>query len=195
MQSARVVAAVAELGSLGVIDMKAVCRFLTAVFLSFSIVANAAGNQEVGPFVQQFYDWYIASAVNGQHKDPACEVALKKKPEVFGAELAHALRADIEAQSKSPHDLVGLDSDPFLNSQDPCEKYEVGAIAKNGATYSVEVFPVCEGQRSKKSRVVAVVAQVNGLWRFVNFKYSDQPGDLLQRLRLLKKERESWRTK
>jgi hypothetical protein len=75
-------------------------------------------------FVQDFYDWYVPKAF-GDHTGPAWDFALKYRKQAFSSELFRALQEDSDAQAKAT-DLVGLDFDPFLNSQDPCEQYEAG---------------------------------------------------------------------
>jgi hypothetical protein len=75
--------------------------------------------ESVRGFVQGFYDWYVPKALD--HKIfRAWDLALKTKSSVFSPELAQALREDSAAQDKAEKgELVGLDFDPFLNSQDP----------------------------------------------------------------------------
>ncbi len=138
-------------------------------------------------FVQTFYDWYVPIA-RASHQAPAWDLALKQKSTAFSAELARALREDSVAQSKSVGQIVGLDFDPFLNSQDPGNRYEVGGIANKGGTYWVDIFRKRSDTGIRNADVVAELTFKDGHWFFVNFHYP-KGADLLGILRLLREAR------
>lgn len=143
-------------------------------------------------FVRQFYDWYVPVA-NKDNPGPASDVALKYKSYVFSPVLFRALKEDSEASAKAKGDLVGLDFDPFLYSQDPDDRYGVGNATRDGGSYRVEVFGISSGKRRETPQVVAEVARRNGRWVFLNFYYVDsggKSGDLLSELRQLAKDRQ-----
>ena len=147
----------------------------------------AASSRE---FVQKFYASYVPKALAG-HTGPAWQFAIDKMSASFDGGLLGALKDDLAAQAQSSgDDIVGLDFDPFLNSQDPAERYEVGSARQEGTKYLVDVYPVMSGKRSKEPSVVPELAYENGHWLFVNFRY---PGDddLLTILGLMKADRES----
>jgi hypothetical protein len=152
--------------------------------------SSAKGEQEaVRAFVQQFYAWYVPRALEPRGGD-ASDLALKYKRQLFSAELFRALKDDSDAQAKVKGEIVGLDWDPFLNSQDPCSRYEVGSATRDWAgVYSVEVFGVCWGRRSDKPEVIAKVGREHGRIVFVNFS-AGRDGDLLAALRLSRQARE-----
>ena len=50
----------------------------------------------------------------------------------LSVETDRRLREDAKAQAKVKGEIVGLDSDPFLASYDPCERYEVGTVTQSG---------------------------------------------------------------
>jgi len=139
-------------------------------------------------FVQQFYDWYVPIAL-ADSEGPASGRALKQKGSDFIPELFRALKDDADAQAHA-EDIVGLDFDPFLDSQDPCERYEVGDVVHLGNLYKVQVFSVCSGIKSKKPDVIAELVSKNGLWVFTNFLYPEIHSDLLSILKSLRKDRE-----
>ncbi|HET6936477.1 MAG TPA: hypothetical protein VFI72_16665, partial [Candidatus Angelobacter sp.] len=97
-------------------------------------------------FVQGFYHWYVPLAHRENLKGPASDLALKHKASAFSARLHQALNADSEAQARSK-ELVGLDFDPFLNSQDPDPRYEVRAVKQAGEHCSAEVFGVSDSEK------------------------------------------------
>ena len=160
--------------------------------LPYSLQAQTKGSRGVSEplrsFVQGFYNWYVPRALS-DNAGPASELALKYKSSVFEPQLARALREDSAAQAKSPGEIVGLDFDPFLNSQDPAERYEVGRIARKGERYRADIYGVFSGQKRKKPDVVAELLEKNGRWFFVNFHYPED-GDLLTVLRLLRESRQ-----
>jgi hypothetical protein len=83
---------------------------------------------------------------------------------------------------------VGLDFDPFLGSQDPDSKYQVGDVRRAGATWLAKVYGVRGGRRSSRPDVTAEVGPgTNGLL-FVNFHYPDGL-DLLATLAELRRSR------
>ena len=134
-------------------------------------------------FVQDFYTRYMT-----QHMTE--ESVLAAKPSPLEPALARALKEDYDASAKSKDEIVGLDFDPFLNSQDPCERYEVGKVTMHGNDRAaVEVYGVCEGKRSPKPDVIADVIFVNGRWQFTNFEYPESHDDLRSVLKKLKADR------
>jgi hypothetical protein len=140
-------------------------------------------------FVQKFYDAYVPQAL-AEHTVPASQFAIDHMSASFEAGLLAALKDDAAAQAKSSDEIVGLDFDPFLNSQDPAERYEVGSATQDGSKYLVDVYPVMSGKRSQEPAVIAELVYENGHWLFVDFRY---PGsdDLLTVLTTLKASRES----
>jgi hypothetical protein len=123
-------------------------------------------------FVQGFYDWYVPMALKHGRVRPA-DRALKYKGSAFSPELAQALREDSEAQAKVKGELVGLDFDPFLNSQDPSERYVVGNITPKHDRYWVEIYSLTSGKKSAKPDVAPELMFKDGRWIFVNFHYGE----------------------
>ena len=158
--------------------------WLVLLFLPCTLAAQAEGRKEVSKspreFVQEFYKWYVPKALNSKITR-AWDVALRYKSGAFSHELAQLLREDSAAQAKC-EELVGIDFDPFLNTQDPANGYEVGEIKQNDKHYRADIYSVESGKRSEKSRVSADIVESEGHWVFVNFFYSDG-GDLLKILK------------
>jgi hypothetical protein len=88
----------------------------------------------------------------------------------MSVQLAKLLREDSVAQAACA-DLVGLDFDPFLNSQDPAPRYEVGGISRNEQTFRAEIYGMQSGRRSAKPSLSAEFRESDGHWFFVNFYY------------------------
>jgi hypothetical protein len=127
-------------------------------------------------FVQGFYDWYVPKVLK-EGSVRASDLALKYKGNSFDSHLSRQLREDSEAQTKVTGEIVGLDFDPFLNSQDPDERYVAGKVTLNGGRYWVEVYAVRPGMKSEKPVVMPELARKDGRWLFVNFHYpnSERP--------------------
>jgi len=134
--------------------------------------------------VQSFYTWYVPRARAATSGAPWM-LAVRARGALFAPAVVAALRRDSAASARHPEEVVGLDGDPFLNAQDPCERYVARRTVPNGQRFRVEV--VGQGGCGQHTRpdVVVEVARANGGWRFENFRYLDPPDDLLALLRRL----------
>ena len=142
-------------------------------------------------FVQEFYDWYAPGVVKASERGKQFD--WRSRASDFDPALVRALKEDEEAQAKAKGDIVGIDFDPFLNSQDPCVPYKARKVVQKGDHYLVEVDLECENVAAEKPTVTAEVMAKDGHWMFVNFRYPDpKPSgtDLLSTLQALKKDRE-----
>ena len=150
----------------------------------------ASPEADVKAFVQKFYDFYLPKALDENSSGPSSNYVIEKMSDILDPDLLAGLKEDAKAAADAPEgDEVGLDFDPFLDSQDPADRYEVKSVSKKGATYLVDVYCVTEGKLSDKPCVVPELVQDNGKWRFVNFDYPEG-GDLKTVLVQLKAERE-----
>jgi len=142
-------------------------------------------------FVQQFYNWYLPKAKD-EHSGRAGDIVLKYRSNSFSLELRKRLKEDSDAQAKS-EDLVGLDFDPFLNTQDPdFQRCTVGKVVVKTESYWAEVSCVFPGPNPSKSQIMAELISQQGRWLFVNFHYREdsKESDLLSILKGLRKERQ-----
>lgn len=153
----------------------------TAVYLSLVLLVapgislgQTSGSSEPAKACRQvaqgFYDWYVPIALK-EEEASASDIALRDKPSVFSPELVRALNEDSQAQQKADGDLVGLDFDPFLNSQDPAQHYVLRNVTVKGDKCMVEVHSEVTGRTSPKPDVVAELSLKSGRWLFVNFHY------------------------
>lgn len=139
-------------------------------------------------FVDGFYDLYLSKIVD-EDDMPSPYDAVEDEGRLFSPRLRRELKEDFDAQDASPDEIVGLDFDPFLNSQDPCDEYEVGDATRRGTAYWVPVYGICDGKKHDAPDLYAEVAPAgSGAWQFVNFHYPDG-GDLLGILKSLRAER------
>src|SRR6266498_3748301 len=88
--------------------------------------------------VQRFYNWYVPRAANPRGRDMIMQAATHG-PLRFDPELVRWLRIDSTARARAKDEIDGLDGDPFLNSQDPCDAYSAQSIMAVGAILRAEV--------------------------------------------------------
>src|SRR5665213_2174367 len=104
-----------------------------AAFGGLQLLNAQAPPSSARAFVTAFYKWYVPHALKDS-TEPTWHIALREKRYSFDSQLLQLLQADSAAQAKC-EDLVGLDFDPFLNSQDPAPRYKVGEIKSEGNSY------------------------------------------------------------
>ncbi|HXP75927.1 MAG TPA: hypothetical protein VN823_17420 [Stellaceae bacterium] len=170
--------------------MKRATLILLALFLLGAPAASAdeAGQKQAVAFVKKFYDWYVPIALKPDLKEDSSNVAIAKRGALFDPPLLKALKEDAEAARKSPGDIVGLDFDPFLNSQDPDDKYVVAEVSEKDGRYLVNVYGLRKGKREKDVSVVAELKPAKDSFVFTNFRYGAD-GDLVAVLKQLADDR------
>ena len=160
--------------------MRSVARKGCHSLLALLLLAGAFGAQAEVPasdhasaraFVEGFYRWYVPQAL-GDSASAAWVLALERRPTAFDGDLARLLRAESAAQARCA-ELVGIDFDPFLDTQDPADAYVVGEISRQGRHYWAPIFALQSGKRSDKPDVRVELSEHNGRWFFVHFHYPD----------------------
>jgi hypothetical protein len=165
----------------------------TAILFGFLLLsvsaagADEAGQKRAAAFAQKFYDWYVPVLLK-PGKGDASDVAIAKRGALFDPALLKALKEDAEAQAKTPDDIVGLDFDPFVNAQDPDDKYGVGRVTESDGLYLVEVYGSRKGKREAKPSVTVELKPVKDSFVFTNFRYGSD-GDLVTVLKQLADDR------
>ena len=178
----------------GAVGMKLGTRHPICIALAASVFATAprsANAQRTSPaadsvqrVVQSFYDWYVpfAQRYHGRAWMPALNYGRIR----FSRELTRALRQDSVAQARAGNEIDGLDGDPFLNAQDPCDRYTVRSAKQKTSMWLLEIVGSGGCARHSKPDVIAEVSAGHDTLTFVNFIYPDSTGgDLLSLLRLL----------
>ena len=162
--------------------------FLAALFLltqqpTYAAIDSARVARES---VARFYSWYVPAA----QKAGADMRALHDARWHFSPALVTALRADSAATEANPSEIVGLDMDPFLNAQDPCDRYAPIAVRRDGKTFLVDVRGSGGCASHREPDVTVRVAFSGATPVFVNFIYP-QPhnDDLLSVLKQLAADR------
>jgi hypothetical protein len=168
---------------------------LWIAFSSIGVYAQAAPpadkQNSCKAFVKSFYAWYLQKEAEADTKRVrVTDLVLKERPEAFDKELSLRLKEDSEAQAKVKDDIVGLDFDPIHGGQDNCPPYDFRKVVTKGDSCWVEIFtPRCP-PKSDKPDVVPELAERNGKWVFINFRYPRvSEDDLLTMLRKLREDR------
>jgi hypothetical protein len=150
-----------------------------------SVQARDEGLEDSGlRFVQSFYDWYTSLAASDEKTVSPLETALDARADSFDTTLLEALRRNLAAQKSSPEEVVGLDFDPFLNSQDSAEQYNVGEISNKNDRYFVTVYATGSAEKLKTPAVTAELQRKGDNWIFVDFHYGEE-SDLMSELKQL----------
>lgn len=163
---------------------------MAALTLSTSMGVNAQAKTSHQPclhFVQSFYSWYGPLAAKERRGPPSWIIGIRQRSSEFSPSLIKMLDDDWSATRKAK-ELVGLDYDPFVNSQDPSPPYKTGKVTQTDKTCSVEILGTPPAM-ANRADVIAELEYVNGSWSFVNFHYPDG-GDLISQLKLLRADRE-----
>jgi hypothetical protein len=102
------------------------------------------------------------------------------------------LKADAAAQKRAEGEIVGIDFDPFVGSQDPADHYEIRKIFLKGESCLVEVWRSSASEKPWKPDKPDVIAELSkryGQWRFKNFQYPEANSDLISQLALWREQR------
>ena len=159
---------------------KLLCRFVVLTMPCCVIARAQSGRESLKSpqeFVQSFYNWYGPVALSGKNP-PTWNSVLELKKQEFSPLLIRLLKEDAMAQSKC-NELMSFDFDPFLNTQEPAERYEVVASSQQGRTLKAEVYAVRFGKRGEKPEVVVKLAQQDGNFQIVNFLYPSNGTNLV----------------
>jgi hypothetical protein len=163
-----------------------------SLLLPAAAVAQAATQRsdsaEAVAFVATFYRWYTP-ITHRTTSGPAFVVALRSRRAAFTPALYRALEADADAQAKVKGDIVGLDFDPFLYSQDPCERYEPARAVRQRGGFRVTVVAICDGKLDADAAILVDVERQNTPWALANFADHEGMNDLRSTLRALAESR------
>ncbi|MCU1305747.1 MAG: hypothetical protein JWN45_442 [Acidobacteriaceae bacterium] len=170
---------------------KAVSSSLLLTAFVASAPAQAAPKAEAScrAAVQKFYDWYVPEVFR-EKQTWAAKSALESKEFAFSPELRKSLREDFAASAANKSEIVGLDFDPFLASQDPAHKYVVDKVLVKDGHCRADVYGVESGKKAKKPDVRPELQLRGKTWVFVDFHYPQENGSLLSILRELRKDRQ-----
>jgi len=112
--------------------------------------------------------------------------AATRGPLPFDSELVRWLRIDSTARARAKGEIDGLDGDPFLNAQDPCDAYTVQSIMGAGAVLHAAVRGHGGCEAHQKADVVVELGLKAGRWTVLEFRDPNRDNEgvipLLKRL-------------
>jgi hypothetical protein len=166
------------------------CSLLLTAFVASATAQAAPAKAEAScrATVQKFYDWYVPEVFR-EKQTWAANTALERKDFQFSPELRKSLKDDFAASAANANEVVGLDFDPFLASQDPAHKYSVEKVLVKDGRCRADVHSDESGKKAKKPDVIPELQLRGKSWVFVDFHYPQENGSLLSILRELKKDR------
>jgi len=143
-------------------------------------VAPVDSLQVVRAFAQRFYRWYVPIANDSTLRYPAYYRVLSVRSAMISKDLATALRSDSTlSSSKAEHE--GLTDDPFLQSQDPCERYDVDSVYRVQREFRARIRPMCATNAWQTSKPTLAIRSERGRLVIANVWY-DPRGDLISEL-------------
>ena len=168
---------------------------LVMLFLPLACSSQEIGHEQqivlAETFVSEFYISYQTRLkVHEKGNLPAWVNVAREEDSLLTSELARALSADYEEARQFSGVIAGLDFDPFLASQDPCDDYRVEEVDSVANGIRAKVYGDCTGAGERQPDVIAELVWVNGGFRFSNFHYPGLNTDLLTVLTLLRDARE-----
>jgi hypothetical protein len=119
--------------------------------------------------VQRFYDWYVPRAAKPGGRDVVMQAAAHG-PLPFAPELVRWLRIDSTARAKTPNEINGLDGDPYLNAQDPCDAYSARSVNASGKAFLVNVVGHGGCPAHSTPDIVVEIGRVDGRWTMLEFR-------------------------
>jgi hypothetical protein len=144
-------------------------------------------------FATEFFRWYVPLTQKMAGDGPPFRLAIEQRPTAFAPELLRALRIDAQAQAKAKGEIVGIDFDPFVGSQDPADHYSIRNAVEKDKLCTLEVWRDSTHDNAETPQHADAIAELGFAagWRFTNFKYPDVNADLLRTLALLRKGRDN----
>lgn len=131
-----------------------------------------------------FYAWYQAPA-DSADGGGSFRRAIEQRRGTFSTTLRAALEEDLAAAKADSEYIVGLDFDPFTASQDPCERYEPGAVTRRDSLVLIAVLEHCTSSTSRGAPLTLEMLNENGGWRIHDIAFADgtRLSQVLARLR------------
>jgi hypothetical protein len=147
--------------------------FVAAVTLCLGPTAHGqspvADQVAVQRLVQRFYDWYLPQVANPRGQDVMMKAATHG-PIPFDPELVRWMRIDSTARARAKGEIDGLDGDPILYAQDPCDAYTVKSVRTQGATFLVDVLGHGGCAAHAKPDVTVELTRRKGRWTITEFR-------------------------
>ena len=164
--------------------MKIKLIFLMAAILTANLPLTSFGqktaNKEANAAttVKAFYAFHF------QHKFDYSVPGLRLRHKWLDESLYELLLADRKKAAAAQDEVVGLDGDPFTNSQESPDIYRVGESKQDdkSASVTVEFFWQDKGKVVDQRKVDVKLAKVANAWKITNIISGDSEDDDLVKL-------------
>lgn len=166
--------------------MKIKFIFLAAAMLTASLPLSSFGqkgndqNTGAAAIVKAFYAFHF------RHNFDFSERGLRLRRKWLDESLYKLLLADRKKAAASKDEVVGLDGDPFTNSQEPPDSFQVGESKQDdkSASVAVEFFWRDKGKIVDQRKVDVKLAKVANAWKITNIiSGSSEDDDLVKLLK------------
>lgn len=147
---------------------------IPAFLCAITCQAVAQQRPEIAPdsvrkVVQRFYDWYVPRAAKPRGRDMVMTAAAHG-PIAFDTELVRWLRIDSTARARAKDEVDGLDGDPYLNAQDPCDSYSAQNAKPAGQSFMVAVIGKGGCAPHTVPDIIVEIANRSGRWTILEFR-------------------------
>ena len=161
------------------------CRLVSAALLlalAFATVAAKAPTvsppAEAASLVEGFYESHLRG-------DMGFSVESVKAKERWFTPALYSLLRDELRKPPSPDEVPNVDGDPFTDSQEYPDKFEVGKTTMIGLKAQVPVTFHFKEKGSKSWKLQVVLTQNGGGWQIDDFLYDRAKGETPKTLRAL----------
>ncbi|MGA9769391.1 MAG: hypothetical protein WBV94_10140 [Blastocatellia bacterium] len=161
--------------------MKIKSIYLASAILIASLPASSFGQRpadEVAATVKAFYSFHF------QHDFDFSERGLRLRRKWLDESLYKLLLEDRKKAAASKDEVVGLDGDPFTNSQEPPNSFQVLQSNYNdkNASVVVQLFWKDKGKVVDQRKIEVKLTKVAGNWKIENLISGDSEDDNLVHL-------------
>jgi Protein of unknown function (DUF3828) len=164
--------------------MKIKAKFLVAAILLANLPLTSFGQRpaneasDAAATVKAFYAFHF------QHNFDFSERGLKLRHKWLDESLYKLLLADRKKSAAAQDEVVGLDGDPFTNSQEPPNSFQVGKAKQDdkSASVIVQLFWKDKNKVVDQRKIEVKLAKVANVWKIENLISGDSEDDDLVRL-------------
>ncbi|HST20434.1 MAG TPA: hypothetical protein VLR90_04925 [Blastocatellia bacterium] len=164
--------------------MKIKSIFLATAVLIASLPLTSFGQKTGGPISEAASTVKAFYAFHFQHNFDFSERGLRLKRKWLDESLYKLLLEDRKKAAAAKDEVVGLDGDPFTNSQEPPNSFQVGESKQDdkSASVTVKFFWKDKGKVVDQRKVDVKLAKVANAWKITNIISGDSEDDDLVKL-------------
>ena len=164
--------------------MKIRSLFLMAAILMAGLPVASSGQRPVGAAAEAAATVKAFYAFHFKHNFDYSEKGLKLRRKWLAESLYELLLADRKKAAAAKDEVVGLDGDPFTNSQEPPNSFQIGESKQDDkrASVIVELFWKDRNKVVDQRKIEVRLTKVANNWKIENLISGDSEDDDLVRL-------------